>query len=283
MSACTGGNLVPTAATPEATTEPTTAPAVATAVPTEASAGAGGASASAADMLLARVGINAQFEPFVYKDEAGQVVGFDLDLMTALTKAGNFEVTYMDLPFEELLAQVASGELDAAISAITVTAERAEQVNFSDVYFESGSAPVSYYNPGQGLAVRLDETTILSADNLTAQVKVGVKADTTGAYFVATETDAQVVAYPEAANAFAALRNGDVDAVVIDIPVIVRYISNNADAGIRITGGPLTDEQYAIAVSPARADLLARINSALAQLRADGTYDQIFEKWFGSP
>ena len=286
LSGCAGGASPQAVTTPVEASEPTVAtPATATDTPAAAAAdtSAEERSASTADLLLARVGINAEFEPFVYKDEAGQVVGFDIDLLTALAKAGNFEVTYVDLPFEQLLTQVATGELDAAISAITVTDERAEQVSFSDSYFQSGKAPVSYFNPGQGLAVRNEETTIVSADNLTSQTKVGVKADTTGAQFVATETDAAAIVYPEAVDAFAALRNGDVDAVVIDIPVIVRYITNNADAGIRITGGPLTDELYAIAVSPARDDLLTRINTALAQIQSDGTYDQLFEKWFGSP
>lgn len=285
-SACSSGNSPQASVTPVETSEPTSAPtATVAAVPTDAATTESepAENRSVTDLLLARVGINAEFEPFVYKDGAGQVVGFDIDLITALAKAGNFEVTYIDMPFEQLLAQVASGELDAAMSAITVTAERAERVNFSDVYFQSGKAPVSYFNPGQGLAVRNDETTIAGADNLTSQVKVGVKADTTGAQYIATETDAEAVVYPEAVDAFAALRNGDVEAVVIDIPVIVRYITTNVDTGIRITGAPLTDEQYAVAVRPTRADLLARINAALAQIQKDGTYDQLFEKWFGSP
>ena len=285
LNACRTGTAPTSAPPPDTAVEPTTVPAEeATVAPTEAVTTTEAAeSAPASDLLLARVGVNAEFEPFVYQDEAGQVVGFDIDLINALAQAGNFEVTFIDQPFEQLLAGVESGELDAAMSAITVTDARAERVNFSDAYFESGKAPVSYFNPGQGLAVRLDETRIVNADNLTSQVKVGVKADTTGAEYVAGETDAEAVAYPEAADAFAALRNGDVEAVVIDIPVIVRYITSNTDAGIRITGGPLTDELYAIAVSPTRTDLLARINSALTQIRRDGTYDQLFEKWFGSP
>ncbi|MEZ4673961.1 MAG: transporter substrate-binding domain-containing protein [Caldilineaceae bacterium] len=285
MSACTVGNPPQVSSTPVEAAAPTVAPTVPPTVAPTATANENPAAESEATpaLLLARVGINAEFEPFVYKDEAGQAVGFDIDLITALSQAGNFEVTYLDMPFEQLLSKVETGELDAAISAITVTDERAEQVNFSDAYFQSGKAPVSYFNPGQGLAVRLDESTITGAGNLTSQVKVGVKADTTGAQYVATETDAEAVVYPEAADAFAALRNGDVDAVVIDIPVIVRYITNNTDTGVRITGGPLTDELYAIAVSPARDDLLERINGALAQIQRDGTYDQLFEKWFGSP
>jgi len=278
LSACAAGTTPPTSvpATVAATE-------IAAAEPTQAPAAAATESAPPAELLVVRLGVNAEFEPFVFKDEAGQVVGFDIDLINALAQAGNFEVTYVDLPFEELLAKVEAGELDAAISAITVTEERAERVSFSDVYFQSGQAPVSYYNPGQGLAVRVDETAIVNAQSLTATVKVGVKADTTGAAFVADETEAEAVVFPEATDALNALRDGTVDAVVVDIPVIVRYIGNNATAGIRITGGPLTDELYAIAVNPTRSDILERINAALAQIQADGAYEQIFEKWFGLP
>lgn len=287
LSACAAGTTAPTsvpatvAATEVAAAEPTQPPnAAATTPPVEA---ATTESAPTAELLVVRLGVNAEFEPFVFKDEAGQVVGFDIDLINALAQAGHFEVTYVDLPFEELLSQVEAGAIDAAISAITVTEERAERVSFSAVYFQSGQAPVSYYNPGQGLAVRVDETTIVGAESLTTTVKVGVKADTTGAAFVADETDAQVVVFPEAVDALNALHKGTVDAVVVDIPVIVRYIGNNATAGIRITGGPLTDELYAIAVNPTRSDILDRINAALAQIQANGAYDRIFEKWFGLP
>lgn len=234
-------------------------------------------------LMQVHFGVNAAFEPFVFKDEQGVIVGFDIDLLNALSQAGNFEFAYSDLPFEELLSEVELGELDAAISAITATEERAQRVNFSDVYFHSGQAPVSYLSPGQGLAVHVDETTISNKDSLTASVTVGVKADTTGAAFVAEETEAEAVTFPEAADALHALSDETVDAVVVDIPVIVRFIQNNPDASIRISGAPLTDEFYAIAVNPARTDLLERINTALATIQADGRYEQIFEKWFGSP
>jgi len=291
-SACTSQRTSQEAATAAAPT--TAAPATATVGATVAPTTAAPVTAPAAPttvvestappaLLVARIGINAAFAPFVFKDEAGQMVGFDIDLLTAMSKVGNFEVSYIDAPFDTLLPSVESGELDAAISAITVTDDRAARVRFSNIYFRSGAAPVSYYNPGQGLAVRQDETTIASAADLSAGVKVGVKANTTGAHFVATQTAAEAISYAEADTALAALRNGDVDAVVVDIPVIVRYISNRPDVGIRITGGPLTDEQYAIAVNPARPELLERFNGALLQVQAEGTYSQLFEKWFGSP
>jgi ABC-type amino acid transport substrate-binding protein len=229
------------------------------------------------------VGVNAQFEPFVYLDANGQLVGFDIDLINALAQAGQFEVGFVDMSFEELLSAVASGEIDAAISAITITEERQQQIDFTDPYFESGQALVSYFNAGQGLAVRTDNMTITSTAALTEAVTVGVKADTTGATFVENETEAQVVPFPEAEPALAALANGDVDAVVVDVPVIVSYMRANPTAGIKLAGRPITDEQYGIAVSKDKPEVLTVLNQALAQLREDGTYDTIFQRWFGAP
>ncbi|MEZ4707576.1 MAG: transporter substrate-binding domain-containing protein [Caldilineaceae bacterium] len=281
LSACGGDETPPTAEAPTVeasdveaeppTPEPTAAPA------------AEAAGEQDPETVQVNFGVNAEFEPFVFKNEAGAIAGFDIELLSALSQAGGFEFTYTDLPFDELLPKVEAGELDAAISAITVTAERAQRVNFTDVYFRSGQAPVSYFNPGQGLAVRADEAAITGKESLTAGVKVGVKAETTGAAFVVSETEADAVTFPEAADALNALRGEEIDAVVVDIPVIVRFIENNPNAGIRISGGPLTEEEYAIAVNPARADVLERLNRALTEIRDSGLYDQLFEKWFGSP
>ncbi|MCB9149282.1 MAG: transporter substrate-binding domain-containing protein [Caldilineaceae bacterium] len=284
ISACGGATASPTAVATEAPTEAPTIPAkdVEVEPPTVAPA-ADSAGEQEAELIHVNFGVNAEFEPFVFKNEQGAIVGFDIALLDALSQVGNFEFTYTDLPFEELLPKVESGELDAAISAITVTPERAQRVNFTDIYFRSGQAPVSYFNPGQGLAVRTDEATIMGKDSLVAGVKVGVKTDTTGAAFVADETAAEAVPFPESNDALNALSEGMVDAVVVDIPVIVRFIEKNPNAGIRISGGPLTDEEYAIAVNPARTDILERLNSALAKIRESGLYDQLFEKWFGSP
>ncbi|MEZ4660805.1 MAG: transporter substrate-binding domain-containing protein [Caldilineaceae bacterium] len=281
VSACGGGAASPTPEPP--TAEPPTVAARDVEVEPPTPMPESAPAAASTTLMPVNFGINAEFEPFVFKNEQGQIVGFDIDLINALSQVGDFEFTYTDLPFDELLPKVEAGELDAAISAITLTAERAQRVNFTDVYFSSGQAPVSYFNPGQGLAVRADEATIAGKDNLTAGVKVGVKAETTGADFVISETDAEAVTFPEAADALNALRGGEVDAVVVDIPVIVRFIQNNPNAGVRITGGPLTDEQYAIAVNPARTDILDRLNESLTKIRESGLYDQLFEKWFGSP
>lgn len=229
------------------------------------------------------VGVNPAFEPFVFTDENGQLAGFDIDLLNAMAAASNFEVGFVTSTFNNLFDGLNSGAFDIAMGAITVTDERKQIVDFSDPYYVSGQSPVSYYDAGQGIAVRVDETGITGPESLTEGVRVGVKAGTTGERYVVDNTSATFVRYQEAPDALNALANGEVDAVVIDIPVITGFIQSNPNAGIKLTGGPITQEEYAIAMAKGKPDLLAGVNAALAKVREDGTYDRIFAKWFGTP
>jgi polar amino acid transport system substrate-binding protein len=235
------------------------------------------------EVAVINVGVNAQFKPFVYYDEEDRLAGFDVDLVNALAQAGQFEFGFVDLAFEELLSAVENGEVDAAISAITITPERQERIDFTEPYFGQSQDTVSYFSGGQGLAVGIDNTNITGTTALTPETIIGVKTGTTGAAFVASETPAQAVEFPEAEPALEALSNGEVDAVVLDVPVIVHYIKSHPDAGVKLAGPPMTEEQYGIAVTKAKPEVLALLNQALAQIREDGTYDAIYQKWFGAP
>jgi ABC-type amino acid transport substrate-binding protein len=229
------------------------------------------------------VGINAEFEPFVFVNENGNLSGFDIDLMNALSAAAGFEMAYVTTSFETIFDGLENGDFDAAISAITITDGRKERVDFTNPYFEPGMAPVSYFSSGQGVAVLTDNMTIMGADDLTADVTVGVKKGTTGAEFVANETEAKVSAYDEAIPVLQALVSAEVTAVVLDMPVIIEFIKANPGAAIKLVGGPVTDEQYGIAVSKDRPRVLEGLNLALQQIQESGAYDQIFQKWFGTP
>ncbi|MCB0065096.1 MAG: basic amino acid ABC transporter substrate-binding protein [Caldilineaceae bacterium] len=229
------------------------------------------------------VGVNAAFDPFEYRDEQGQLVGFDIELMNALAQAASVEVSFVDMDFNELIPAVAAGEIDVAISAITWTEERAAQVAFTEPYFTTDQSPVSFFRGGQGLAVRTDTTMIQAAADLTADVRVGVKSGTTGDFFVVENTEAQIVRFDEAAPALAALAAGEVEAVVTDIAVIAEFVTDHPDLNVQLMGKPLTIETYAIAVNQERVDLLQILNAALVKIQKDGTYDQIFEKWFQLP
>ncbi len=229
------------------------------------------------------VGVNAALDPFVDVDEAGQLVGFDIDLINALAQAAGVEVSFVDMDFNELIPSIVAGEIDLAISAITQTEERATQVAFTEPYFTTEQSPVSFFQGGQGLAVRTETTTIQSVADLTADVQVGVKSGTTGDFFVVENSAAQIVRFDEVPPALEALANGQIDAVVTDISVIAKFVTDHPTANVQLMGKPLTVEEYAIAVSQERPDLLQIFNAALVRLREDDSYDQIVEKWFQLP
>ena len=279
VAAC-GSSPAPTATPipPTATLQPATPqPAAPTATPTEVAP----PTAESAPSVIT-VGIDPAFEPFVFTQD-NRLAGFDVDLLNAMAAEAGFEVAYVVSAFDEIFDGLQQGRYDAAISAITVTDARRTLVDFTAPYFESGKAPVSFYNPGQGIAIRTDNLTITGPESLVEGVRVGVKRGTTGATFAEDSTGAEIVAFAESEPAIEALVAGDVDAVIVDIPVIVGYIRNNPEAGIRITGGPVTEESYAIAVSKDKPAVLALLDAALVKVKESGVYDQIYNRWFGAP
>lgn len=269
VAAC--GAPAATPAAPEVAAEPTAAP-EAEESPTPVAAQTG----------IVTVGIDPSFEPFVFVKD-GKLSGFDVDLLNAMAADGDFEVAYVVSEFDEIFEGLQSGKYDAAISAITITDARKEIVDFTDPYFESGNAPVSFYNPGQGIAIRTDNTTITGPESLTEGVRVGVKSGTTGAEFAANNTTAELVEFVESQPALDALAAGEVDAVIVDIPVIVGYIKSNPNAGLRVTGGPVTEEAYGIAVSKDKPEVLDMLNAALVKVRGSDQYATLFNTWFGTP
>jgi len=219
-----------------------------------------------------KVGTNAEYPPFESVDDAGNVIGFDADVMDAIAEKAGFKYEFVNTRWDGIFVALQSGEFDAVISAATITDERAEIVNFSDPYF----------NAGQMIAVRIaDKDKISSVADLDG-LKVGVQLGTTGDQWLSDNTQAEVVRYDEITLAFQALGNGDVDAVFNDGPTSADIIQANPEIGATLVGDPITDEFYGIAVNKDKGDLLEMINKGLSEIRADGTYDEIYSKWFGT-
>ncbi|MBJ7900487.1 MAG: ABC transporter permease subunit [Cyanobacteria bacterium RI_101] len=216
------------------------------------------------------------FPPFEMTDEAtGTLTGFDIDLIQAVGTAAGLEVQIESLPFDGIIPALQSGTIQAAISGITITAERAQSVAFSSPYFKAGLA----------IAVREGNETIQSLEDLKGK-KIAVQIGTTGAMEAAKIPGAEVVSFDSAALALQELVNRKVDAVINDGPVTLFAIKEAGLRGVKVAGESVTEEFYGIALPLARPGETnqnqALVNYGLFQIIADGKYKALYEKWFGA-
>ena len=218
-----------------------------------------------------RVGTEPAFPPFEFQAPGGGLQGFDIDLMQAIAQAEGFRVEFQSLPFDGLIPALQAKTVDAAISSMTITAERQQTVDFSQPYFKAGLA----------IAVRANNTSATDLASLQNQT-IGVQIGTTGAETARKIPGATIRTFDSAPLALQALLNGNVSAVINDAPVTLYAIKTNNLTGIKVTSQLLTEEFYGIA-TPKNSPNLVRINAGLTRILDNGTYDQIYRKWFNAP
>lgn len=217
------------------------------------------------------IGSDLDYPPFESLDADGKPQGFDVDLMVEVCKEIGLELNYLGpQAFDSLFTQVAAGtKMDIAVSAITINAERAKIVDFSDPYYLSGV--------DQAIAV-LKTSDIKTKDDLAGK-RVAVQMGSTPDLW-ATENlpDSEIVRLTNNTDAFSALMAGKADAVINDEPVSRKFIEESFQDAMIVDVIP-TAEEYGIAVSKDNPELLKAINEALAKIKADGRYDEIHAKW----
>jgi polar amino acid transport system substrate-binding protein len=214
-----------------------------------------------------RVATDAEWAPFEYIDtETGDIVGFDIDLFDAIAARANLTVEYVDVSWDPLLAGMATGTYDAAISSITIKPDRLEKMNFSHPYMVAGQ-----------IITTLKSNTDITGPETLAGKLVGVQTGTTGDDYATSINGTIVQRYDEIPPAFVALLAGQIDAVICDDPVAYGYVAKYDT--LKTVGGVLTHEEYGIAVPKGKEALLAKINTALDELLAEGIIDQLTEKW----
>ncbi len=215
-----------------------------------------------------RIATDATWPPFEYVDEETmEIVGFDIDLMTAIAEKEDLDIEFVNVAWDPLLAGMAQCTYDAAISSITILPERAEEMLFSDPYFEAG----------QLVAVRIDNTDIASKDDLGGKV-VGAQIGTTGSFEVEKIAGATLKTYDDIGLAFQDLMNGQIDAVIADSPLTLGYVGRNPDK-LKTAGEVFTSEFYGIAVCKTNTELLEKINSGLAAVIDEGLIEELIDKW----
>ncbi|MBC2901800.1 transporter substrate-binding domain-containing protein [Streptomyces cupreus] len=201
----------------------------------------------------------------------GKVQGFDVSLIDLVADDLGVKQEILDTPFENFKtgAFLNSGECDLAAAGMTITEERKKNVDFSDPYFEATQAVLADKDSG-----------ITSFADLKGK-KVGAQAQTTGEDY-AKDQGLDPVSFESSDAVLNGLRTGQVDAVVIDYPVVQGWLKDKANAdAFEIADNINTGEQYGFTVKKGNTKLLAAINKMLADAKADGTYKEIYEKWIG--
>ncbi|HHW09381.1 MAG TPA: basic amino acid ABC transporter substrate-binding protein [Firmicutes bacterium] len=217
-----------------------------------------------------KVGSDITYPPFEFiDDKTKEPTGFDMDLIRAIGKVMGVQVQIINTAWDGIIPGLITGNYDVIISAMTITDERAAAISFSDPYFSTG----------QVIAVRKGSKGISEPAHLKGK-RVGVQIGTTGHFAAEKVQGAMILTFQTMPEAFLALKAGQVDAVVADEMVAIEEMAANPGQ-TEIVGEPFTVEYYGIAVKKGRTDLLKKINLALAQLKVDGTYDAIYQKWFG--
>jgi ABC-type amino acid transport substrate-binding protein len=212
------------------------------------------------------VGSDIPYVPFEFGDPP-DYDGFDMDLMHEVADRLRLELEIQKTPFDTIFRDLAQGKFDMVASSNTITEERKKIVDFS----------LPYFNADQSLMVRRDSG-ISSIDDLAGR-RVGVQLGGTGEHWARERlTESEIRTYDVVVDAFVALGAGQVDGVINDFPSS-KYAEREY-ANLIVVQTVSTDERYGL-VFPQQSDSLREaVNATLLEMKADGTLNAIYQKWF---
>ncbi len=217
------------------------------------------------------VATDATWPPMEFVDEGTkEIIGFDIDFMNEVAKAGGFTVEFKNTAWDGIFAGLAAGKYDAIISSVTITEERKKEMDFSD----------SYINAGQVLIVQKETSGVTVLADLKGKT-VGAQIGTTGSFEVEKVSGVTLKTYDEIGLAFEDLVNGRLEGVVADTPVAADFaLQNESYKGkLKIVGESFTEEYYGIAVQKGNTEALEAINRGIAKVVGTATFERLEKKW----
>lgn len=216
------------------------------------------------------------FPPFEFIDESGDLVGFDIDLLSAVVEETDYELgSWEDLEFGQLITSLDNGNIDVIAAAMTINDDRDETIDFSD----------PYYDANQAVLVRENGSFQPEGREDLSDRPIGAQTGTTGEGEVDSLVEDGIISggqkstYENYVLAVQDLVNGNVDAVIVDTPVAETFVANRSV----VTAFTIqTGEQYGFGVPEGDSDLQEALNSGLATVQDNGTYADLTEEWFAS-
>lgn len=223
------------------------------------------------DQKVLRVGSETTFPPFEFT-ENDKYVGFDIDLSEAIAKKLGYKFEFKSMGFDALIPAIKSNDIDMIAAGINETPERAQALSFSDVYFdETGFITI----------VRKDNTTIHSMDDL-ANKRVGAQIGTIPVDMAKKIPGTTVKEIDSNSQIFTELQAGTIDGAIMDNAVAKYYLAQGADKDLKLVGTPTKSKGTVLGFRKDDTKLRDDVNKALKELKEDGTYQKIYDKWFKS-
>ncbi|MGP9545099.1 transporter substrate-binding domain-containing protein [Psychrobacter sp. AOP7-B1-25] len=218
-----------------------------------------------------KIATESSFKPFSYTDAEGNLIGYEIELVDALCEEMNAECEVISQDWDGLIPGLNAQKFDAAIAGMSITPERKEVVDFSDPYFHSGIILIG--KKGDDISV----------DELTDQPIASQRSTVSSQYLQNEHDDADIKLYDTQDNAYLDLTSGRVRALMSDKVVGVDWLKTEAGQEYEIKGDEISTDDDAMGIAFRKGDpLVAKFNAALAEIKDNGTYDQITGSYFGT-
>ena len=220
-----------------------------------------------------RVGTTPNYVPFQMTDKQGHIVGFEIDLLQAMSRAMGVELELVAVPYTELVSGLATKKFDLIGSGMSVTQERNLKLNFSDSFIVVGQTVLMHAS----LAGKITSIEDLDDADYRVAATVGTKGEAAAQRYLSA---ARLTSYPTPEEGIRQVREGKADVFIHDEPYNRIVISKPENSALLALEQPFTYEPLAFGLKKGDYDSLNWINHFLNQVGQDGTYDRLYDKWF---
>lgn len=219
------------------------------------------------------MGLDDTFAPMGFRDEKGQLVGFDIDLANKVSEKLGVNIEFQPIDWSMKEIELNSGNIDFIWNGYTVTAERKEKVAFSKSYLKNSQ-----------IIVVMDDSEVVSKDDLEGK-NIAVQSESSALDAINKEPNFvasvnELIEFSTNNEAFMDLEAGRSEALVVDEVLARYYMKQKGQDSYKVLNENFGDEEYAIGLRKDDTELLKKINAVLDEMKSDGTYDEIYSKWF---
>lgn len=239
-------------------------------------AGCNNKSQDAMDKETLIIGFDDTFVPMGFKDNNGEIVGFDIDLAKEVSKRIGKQVTFQPIDWSMKESELNSGKIDLIWNGYSITKERKEKVNFTNPYLENRQVIITLVNSKINSKVDLKGMNV-GAQNQSSAVDAINKEEE----LLKTFKDGKVYTFETNNEALMDLEAKRIDAVVADEILARYYINKKGEGKFKILNDDFGDESYGVGIRKGDEELLEKLNEAFEDIKKDGTAKKVSEKWFG--